>query len=76
MHNADVEDIYTAWKGLSNKQSSVAVVNTLPPRELPFLFQDLPSEFTGGQIWIHVYTKTLCSRPFEPVSASINTEAL
>lgn len=70
-----MEDIYNAWSGLSNKQSPVAVVNTLPPRELPFLFQDLPLDFPGSQIWVHVYTKKLCNRPFAP-AASISTDAL
>lgn len=75
LNNADVEDIYNAWEDLSNKQSPVAIVNTLPPQELPFLLKNYPPEFAGSQIWIHVYNKQLCSRPFAPGQAS-STESL
>jgi hypothetical protein len=76
LSNGDVDDIYVAWNDLDNKQMPVAIVNTLPPRELPYLLKDYPPAFTGGQIWINVYSKNLCSRPFEPADDLTSTEAL
>jgi hypothetical protein len=65
-----VHEIYDAWDGLGERQSPVAVVNTLPARELPFLLKDYPLEFVNSQIWVHVYSKQLCNRPFEPQDPS------
>jgi hypothetical protein len=66
LHNDDLAEIYEAWERLPDHSSPLAIVNTLPPPELPGLVQEYPIEFGQKQIWLHVYNRQLCSRPFSP----------